>query len=195
MLKEALKKCDFSEDAVMLATLDHQKGHLQLHVFWQLSTSMPRRFPVSSLKFRISMMLNGPNLKDQDKHEFQACLTIGQNILFNTKKRVSVSVANNRHTMKREPPLPIYMGINIHTLTRSKKLIQQLYQLGISISYDRVMELEDLLATSVCERFFQDWSGGPCLPAERYIYCRCPGQHRPQPKFNHFPDLFPWYWN
>ena len=64
--------------------------------------------------------------------------------------------------MEREPPLPIYIGINVHAISRSKKLIQQLYQMGLSISYDRVMELEDWLATSVCESFEED---GVVFPA------------------------------
>ena len=58
--------------------------------------------------------------------------------------------------LERESPLPIYIGLNIHTLTRIKNLIQHLYHMGISISYDQVMELEDWIATSVCERFEED---------------------------------------
>ena len=41
-------------------------------------------------------------------------------------------------------------------MTRSKKIIEQLYQMGISISYGRVMELEEWIATSVCEKFEED---------------------------------------
>ena len=66
--------------------------------------------------------------------------------------------------MDREPPLPIYIGLNIHQLTRSKKLITQLYHMGISISYDRVLELEDWIATTVCEQFELDGIVSPaCL--------------------------------
>ena len=32
-----------------------------------------------------------------------------------------------------EPPLPLYIGINVHTQTRSKALVTQLCQLGLSI--------------------------------------------------------------
>ena len=46
--------------------------------------------------------------------------------------------------------------MNVHALTRSKKLIQQLYHIGISISYDRIMEIEDLIANCTCERFAED---------------------------------------
>ena len=84
--------------------------------------------------------------------------------MYNTKKRASGTDVGSRHNLEREPPLPIYIGINVHVLTRSKKLIQHLYKMGISISYDRVMELEDWIATSVCERFEEDGVVSPaCL--------------------------------
>ena len=44
-------------------------------------TSLP-----SSLKSLISLICNGLNLKDQDKQESQACLSVGQLIAFNMKK-------------------------------------------------------------------------------------------------------------
>ena len=66
--------------------------------------------------------------------------------------------------LQREPPIPVYIGLNIHQVTRSKKLIQQFYQMGISISYDRVMELEEWFATAICERFGEDGVVAPaCL--------------------------------
>ena len=39
----------------------------------------------------------------------------------------------------------------MHTQARSKKLITHLYELGLSVSYDRVVELENQLAIAVCE--------------------------------------------
>ena len=58
----------------------------------------------------------------------------------------------------------MYIGLNIHALTRSKKLIKQLHRIGISISYDRVLELEDSPAISVCEGFIEDGVIAPtCL--------------------------------
>ena len=61
-----------------------------------------------------------------------------------------------RHTLEREPPLPVHIDLNIHHMTRTKKLIDHMYQLGFSISYDRVLELEDWIGTSVSERFLED---------------------------------------
>lgn len=80
-----------------------------------------------------------------------ACLTIGQYIVYNPKKKMSHTALKTRHSKEREPPFPIYIGNNVHAATRSKKLIQKLCHMGICISYDRI--LEDWIGTSSCERF------------------------------------------
>lgn len=43
--------------------------------------------------------------------------------------------------------------MKIHTETRSKKIITQLYHLRLSVSYDRILQLESQFATAVCENF------------------------------------------
>ena len=104
------------------------------------------------LKTFMSMLLSGPNLQHKDDHESQAYLTISQLICFNTKSKRSCA-ENNRHSKDREMPLPLYIGLNLHTQTRSKNLVNNLHKLGISISYKRVIELENHLASAICERF------------------------------------------
>ena len=61
-----------------------------------------------------------------------------------------------RHTLEREPPVPINIGLKIHTACRSKELIKQLNQIGVCISYDRIVQLEEWMETSACERFEED---------------------------------------
>ena len=107
-----------------------------------------------NLKYLVSMLLNGPNTKDQDSADSQACLTLSQMILFNCKKR-STTASESRHSLDLEPPLPLYIGINVHTQTRSKALVTQLCQLGLSVSYDRILQIENQLATAVC-RFTEE---------------------------------------
>ena len=63
------------------------------------------------------------------------------------------TMTSTRHSLDREPPLPIYIGLNIHSLVRSKKLIEQLSNLGISITYDRVLQLEENRALSMCRQY------------------------------------------
>ena len=109
------------------------------------------------------MVLNGPDLKDQDSIDLQATLTVSQAILFNFKKRASSPANKSRHSVNREPPLPLYIAMRIHTETRSKKLTTELHDLGLSISYDRVLQLESQLATAVYENFLQK---GVVVPAQ-----------------------------
>ena len=167
MLKEALRKRDFSEDAIILAkAATIIQNDMINHQCLQFTESFPlscqeNSLPLS-LKSLVSLILNDPNLKDQDKCESQACLTVSQVILFNMKKNCSDSTVKTRYTLHHEPPLPIYVGLNIHHMTRSKQFIQQLYQMSICVSNDRVLELEHWIASSVCERFEED---GVVIPA------------------------------
>ena len=100
----------------------------------------------------MTILLKGADIMEQNCAESQACLSVSQTILFNCKKTKNRhSVAKIRHSLEYEPPLPLYIGLNIHTQTRSKKLVTQLFELGLSISYDRVLQLENQLATAVCQ--------------------------------------------
>ena len=161
MLKEALRKRDFSEDAITLAKAttiirNDVFNHQCLQFNGSFSPGCQQNSLPSSLKSLVSLILNGSNLKDQDKCESQACLTVSQVILFHMKEKSSDSAVKTRHILDHEPSLPIYVGLSIHHMTRSKKVIQQLYQVGVCVSYDRVLELEDWIASSVCKRFEED---------------------------------------
>ena len=102
MLKEALKKRDFDEDAVTLAkAATIVRNDIFNHEGFRFSGSFPtecqeKSLP-SSLKYLVSMIMNGPNLKDQDKRDSQACLTIGQGIIYNTKKK-DISICHEYQT-------------------------------------------------------------------------------------------------
>ncbi|KAG1678099.1 hypothetical protein GQR58_013587 [Nymphon striatum] len=83
----------------------------------------------------------------------QECLSLGQLFVYNAKKlKINASIPK-RHSSTREPPLPVYLGLNIHSQTRSKKLIDQLSQLGFSVKYDRVLELEKDMDLAMCKQF------------------------------------------
>ncbi len=113
---------------------------------FKFSGSLPSRCQQDSLpenlKYLVSMLLNGPNITDQDPVECQSALTIAQMILFNCKKRPS-GTTNNRHNLKFEPPLSLYLGMKIHTQTRSKKLVMEMNDLGLCVSYARILEIEN----------------------------------------------------
>lgn len=137
---------DYDNDAMILTNAANiiRRDIFHSHAF-QFNGSFPpgcqqESVPVN-LKYLVSMFLNGPNIKDQHSTESQACLTLSQMILFNCKKRGSTK-SKSRHSLDLEPPLPLYIGINVHTQTRSKTLVTQLFQFGLSVSYDRILQID-----------------------------------------------------
>ena len=61
-----------------------------------------------------------------------------------------------------ETPLPTYIGIMMHAHTRKKELVDRLSHLGLSISYDRVLQLSAQMGNSVCQQFHREhvYQGG-----------------------------------
>lgn len=155
MLKQAMA-CDYEGDALLLAKagklvrkeIVSNKG---FHFDGKFPSGCQEESVPSTLKTPVSL-LNGADLKDQDSTDSQATLTVSQTILFNFKRHApSPSSAKSWHSLDREPPLALYIGMKIHTDTRSKKLITQLHDSGLSVSYDRILQLETQLGTAVCE--------------------------------------------
>jgi len=99
------------------------------------------------------MILRGADIVDQDSVDSQAYLSIAQAIVFNCKKTAKKSspAFKSHHSMEYEPPLPPYTGLKVNILTRSKKLVMELNALGLSVSYDRVLEVENELTRAVCQ--------------------------------------------
>lgn len=157
LLKEAVELRDFTAEALSMAKLVKV---IRQEMFDWASFKFTGSFPKDcqsqsvppSLKYLVSMLLNGSNVTDQDATESQACLTVSQLIFFNARNKPT-SMVTARHSKSREAPLPIYIGLSIHTLTRSKKIVNNLHKLGSSISYGRVIELENMMACAVCDHF------------------------------------------
>ena len=92
MLKEAMN-CDHEGDAAILAKAAKivrneisQRTGFQFGVLFPASCqeqSVP-----STLKMLIAMLLDGPDVKQQDSNDSQACLTISQTILLNFRKKI-----------------------------------------------------------------------------------------------------------
>ena len=102
------------------------------------------------------MILEGPTISHQDPITCQVALSLSQLIKFKTKKckRKETSMSSTMHPVShQETPLPIYIGLLIHTATRSKTKVEKLFQLGISISYDCVLCLSADLANSACKYY------------------------------------------
>ena len=166
LLRETTDSRDFEAEALAMAKLVKV---VRQEIFEWAPFYFTGSFPPNcqensvppTLKTLISMLLYGPSVQQQDNTESQASHTISQLIYFNVKNKAP-TVQNTRHIRDREPPLPLYIGLSVHTRTRSKKIVKLLNRLGISISYDCVLQLENLLANAVCNRFKEE--GLVCPP-------------------------------
>lgn len=130
LLKDALANRNYAAEAIALAKAAKairndvfEKEIFEFNGSFQEAECQSQSIP-SSLLCLVSMLINGPSIKNQDIEESQACLSIAQLIIFNMKKKLPNPKKTKRHTPDREPPLPVYLGLNIHAQTRSKKTDQ-----------------------------------------------------------------------
>ena len=112
--------------------------------------------PVSLLEL-VAMVLNEPNIKAQSTSSdvLQPVLTIAQLLMHNSLvlHRENQATSTIKHNLERETPLPIYLGIMIHTKTRKRELVDDLYELGLSISYNRVLIISTELGNKICHHY------------------------------------------
>ena len=108
-----------------------------------------------SLQTIISMLLYGTNITQIASNALSPSVqTISQLILFNSLKRSRTNRnGNRRHSNRREPPIPVYMALKVHALTRKKELIDMMFNLGVSVSYTRAQDIITALAKKVCEQY------------------------------------------
>ena len=123
-----------------------------------------------SLKALVDVILEGPSIKKTAVEEHpskMACLTIAQLLAFNSTRHSSngSSPAYSRHSRESEYPLPIYVALKIHGETRKKSLIDAFFNMGLCISYDRVLAISTDIANSVATRF--EHEGVVCRPKLR----------------------------
>ena len=112
-----------------------------------------------SLLALVNMILDGANIKHQTKlvntTTTKPALAISQLMVFNSVKHArNVDSSNSaRHSRSRETPLPLYLSLKIHAVTRSRGLVDTLFNLGLCVSYDRLLQLTSDIANGVCQRF------------------------------------------
>ena len=107
-----------------------------------------------SLQTLVAMICHGTNITEQSLvTQRQAILSICQLIVFNSLAHSGKQTQATRHNKSREPPLPVYLGVLLHTKTRKRALVEVLYDLGLSVSYDRVLEISTDVGTKICKYY------------------------------------------
>ena len=103
----------------------------------------------------VNMLLDGSSLADQSEsyqHRTTASLTLSQLLSYNMVKSRShdpTSSPKQRQTRDRETPVPIYLALKVHAETRKKGLVDTFHNLGLCISYDRLLGMSTDIANSL----------------------------------------------
>ena len=94
-------------------------------------------------------------IKDQGEAMTSASLSIAQLLKFNSvkheRKQASAQSLTMRHSIDKETPVPTYIGLMMYAHTRKRDLVDRLYHLGMSISYDRVLCLSAQMGNNACK--------------------------------------------
>lgn len=91
------------------------------------------------------MVHDGPSINFQSGFSgavlSQATLSVAQLLQFNRSFRRRSRSSGFRPNKAKGTPLAIYVGVTIHEKIRKRQLVDKLFELGLSISYDRVMKI------------------------------------------------------
>ena len=109
----------------------------------------------------ITMILEGPSITTQtEKIISPPALTISQLITFNCVKHERTvkenSSTNTRRNQTQETPLPLYISLLLHATTRKRSLIDELFNLGVCVSYDRILTLTTTMGNDLCDQYNSD---------------------------------------
>jgi hypothetical protein len=116
-----------------------------------------------SVKTLMSMLLYGDDFKNTEK-DSQETLTLSQ-LMFSLSKKKYINGVNQRNT--RETPLQIYLSSEIHVTGRHKSVIHKFNKLGLGVSYDRQLRLEEQLASAQCNQYARDGVVAPTSLVKR----------------------------
>ena len=90
-------------------------------------------------------------------------------------------------------PLAIYLGVMIHTKTRKRELVDQLFDLGLSVSYDRVLEISTELGNKVCH--YYQTQKAVCPPQLKCGLFTTAAVDNIEHKLHQCSLLVPWNWD
>ena len=123
-----------------------------------------RSVPHLLLQF-VCMIEHGADIKSQLEHcsASKSDLVVAQLLQYNCFATYKEESTSHRHSKDRETPFPIYAGISVFARTRNRKLIDMLHENGVSISYDRVLQISTQLGEAVVSKYVED--GVVCPPA------------------------------
>ena len=111
------------------------------------------------LQVLCSLLIDGCDL--QSVGFSKVSVSIAEMVMYQYRKNVpssttSLSSTVRRHCKERETSTPVYVGLKLYACVRAKSLVQKLFLLGISISYDRCLEICDSIGSNLLYKYDRD---------------------------------------
>ena len=151
--------------------MNDMKEKKQKFTGYYTATSQTDSIPESLLSF-INMLTGSKNDTDHqsntDTINFVPALSIAQLIQFNSSEQRTTST-QFRKSANKETPLSVHLAFLLHAHSRSRTLIDKFYNLGLCISYDRMLSLSTSLGNSVCKQYEKDGLVCPQL-LRKYVF-------------------------
>ncbi|CAC5404371.1 unnamed protein product [Mytilus coruscus] len=111
----------------------------------------------------VKMIEHGPDIKSQlENVSTKSDLALAQLLMFNYHQNTQKVPVQHRHSADRETLFCVYLGLLLFAKTRKRQLINALFQHGLCISYDQVLEISTQLGEAVVERYLNE--GVICPP-------------------------------
>ena len=128
-------------------------------------TYIEQAIPPSLLQC-VCMIEHGADIKSQLQHgASKSDLSISQLLQYNCFAKYKEGTDVHRHSNDREPPFAVYRGLYVFAKTRKRQIVEMLHENGLSISYDRVLEISAQLGEVVVAQYVED--GVICPPVLR----------------------------
>jgi hypothetical protein len=146
--------CDYSDTIRMAKTAELLRKVLQKHKSKFMGSfsadEIQSSIPSSSLHL-VKMIEHGPDIKSQlENDRCKSGLTIAQLLMCSYHPNITKRTVQQRHSLGRETPLCVYLGLLIYAEARKKQLIDILFQylsqskfynIKIFFSWDRYINL------------------------------------------------------
>ncbi|KAH3711848.1 hypothetical protein DPMN_071523 [Dreissena polymorpha] len=102
----------------------------------------------------VCMIEHGADIKSQLTFgASKTDLAMAQLLQYNCCARYQEGAKTFRHSKDRETPLPVFIGMSTNAKTRKRLLVEMLHDHGLSISYDRVLEVSAQLRDAAVKRY------------------------------------------
>ncbi|CAE1257574.1 unnamed protein product [Acanthosepion pharaonis] len=112
--------------------------------------------PPALLQFVCSIE-HGVDIKSHLMHGIaKSDLAIAQLLQFNCYSKRREGLTTQIHSKDRETPFAVYVGLKMYAKTRKRELIDKFHEHGLSISYDRVLEISGKLGETVIKQYDEE---------------------------------------